>query len=43
MTLPPFLFLDIEKSRIEDTDRVGRFVDSFLQVLNVRILWDLND
>ena len=42
MTLPPFLFLDIEKSGREDPDRVGIFVDSFLQVLNVRILLDLN-
>ena len=31
------------KIRIEDLDRVGIFVDSFLQLLNVRIFWDLND
>ena len=31
------------KIRIEDLDRVGIFVASFLQLLNVRILWDLND
>jgi hypothetical protein len=31
------------KIRIEGLDRVSIFMDSFLQLLNVRILWDLND